>query len=69
MINHQSVASHVFPMCKLTVFSVDEILLLKYVNSSTIFCGLPLKVETALFCLKCMNIEANTTYCLLQAMK
>ena len=42
MINSQSVAFHVYAKCMLTPLSVDEILLLRYVNWSPNFRGLRL---------------------------
>ena len=46
---------HAFPKFLLTSLSVDEILLLRYVNCSTNFRGLPLRVERVPFCLKHMK--------------
>ena len=43
MINNLSIAVHAFGRCKLRSLSVDEILLLRYVNRSTNFMCLPLK--------------------------
>ena len=40
-------AVHAFPICVLTFFSVDEILLLRYVNWSSNFIDLPFNVEMA----------------------
>ena len=58
----------------LTLFSVDEMLLLRYVNWSTNFRGLPMKVEIAFFLFKmhelffiCIDVEANVSCCLFQA--
>ena len=47
MIDNLFIAFHTFAKYMFTSFSVDEILLLKYVNLSTNFKGLPLKVEIA----------------------
>ena len=47
MTDNLSIAVHAFPMHMLTSLSVDEILLLRCVNRSTNFRGLPLKVEMA----------------------
>ena len=55
MVDNLSIAVYAFPMRSLASLSVDEILLLRYVNWSTNFRGLPLKVETAPSCLKHMN--------------
>ena len=46
---------HTFPMCTLTLFSVDEILLPRYAYRSTNFRGFPFKEEMAVSCLKHMN--------------
>ena len=48
MINDFSIAVQTFPTSILTLFSVDEILLSKYVNCFHNFRGLPLKEEMAL---------------------
>ena len=48
MIDKLSIAVHAFAMSMLTLLSVDEILLPKYVNFSTDFKGLPLSVEMTL---------------------
>ena len=53
MIDDQS-AAHAFTRHILTSLSVDKILLPRYVNLSTNFSGLPVKVEIAP-CLKHMN--------------
>ena len=55
MVNNLSMAVYAFTWHMLTSFSVDEILLPKYVNWSTNFRGLPFKVEMASFCFKHMN--------------
>ena len=47
MINNLSVAVHTFAINMLTLLSVDEILLPRYVNWSTDSRGLLLKVEMA----------------------
>ena len=47
MIDNPSIAVHDFTRRMLTLLSIDEILLLRYVNSSTNFSGQPLKVEVA----------------------
>ena len=47
MIDNISIAVHAFSVQKLTLLLVYEILLLRYVNCSTNFRGLPLKVEMA----------------------
>ena len=52
MIDNLSVAVHGFPMCILTLLSVDKILLPRYVNWSINFRGLPSDVGLASFCLK-----------------
>ena len=54
MIDSLSIVFHAFSWCMLTSLSVDEILLLRYVNLSTNFLGLPLKVEMT-SCLKHMK--------------
>ena len=66
-----NIAFHVFVRLLLTSLLVDEILLLWYVNWSTNFRGLLLRVEVAFlfkrheFCFICVNLEANASYCLL----
>ena len=45
MIDNLSIADHAFTRCTLTSISVDEILLPRYMNLSTNFKGLPIKVE------------------------
>ena len=54
MIDNLSIALQDFALCMLTSFSVDEILLPRYMNCSTNFRGLPLK-GIALSCLKHMD--------------
>ena len=54
MIDNLSIAFHIFDRFMLTSLSVDEMLLPRYVNLSTDFSGLPLRVEKAPFCLKHM---------------
>ena len=55
MIDNLSIAVHPLAMHMLPLFSVDEILLPRYVNLSTNFKGLPLKVKMVLSCVKYMN--------------
>ena len=55
MVNNLLVAFYAFAKGMLTSLSVDEILLPKYVNLSTNFRGLPLKVKIAPSHLKHMN--------------
>ena len=45
MIDYLSIAVHPFASCRLTSFSVDVILLVRYVNCSEIFRGLTVKKE------------------------
>ena len=52
IIDKLSIAVYVFPMHMLTSLSVDEILLSRYLNWSTNFRGLRLRVEMASSCLK-----------------
>ena len=47
MIDNLSIIFHAFNRCMLISISVDEILLPRYVNLSTTFRGLPLRVEMA----------------------
>ena len=54
MINSVSIEFHAFDRCSMTSFSVDEILLSRYVNWSTNYDGLSLRVEMAPFCFKLM---------------
>ena len=54
MINNLSIAFHTFARRILILFSVDEILLPRYVNWATTFRGLPLRAEMVPFCLKHM---------------
>ena len=60
MIDILSIAVHPYPMCMLTSLSVDEIFLLKYVNWSTNFRGLPLKMEIAVYGLKHLVLSTFT---------
>ena len=55
MIDGQSTIIHTFARYMLTSLSVHEILLSGYINRSSIFRGLPLKIEMAPSCLKLMN--------------
>ena len=71
-----SIAVHAFARRMLTSLSVDEMLLSRYVNRSTDFKGLPLKVEMAPFwlniydlCFICVRIETNVSCCLLYAIQ
>ena len=73
-IDNLSIAVTNFARCMLTSFSVDEILLLRYVNWSTNFKSLPHEMKIALPCLKqvprfiCLHVETNASRCLLQPM-
>ena len=49
-------AVHTFSLHILTSLSVDEILLPRYVNCSTNFRGLPLKMKIAPSCLNHLNL-------------
>ena len=63
MTDNLFIADHVFPMRALTSFSVDEILLSKYLNCSTEFRSLPSIVEMFLLFLKDMNsVLSEFTY-------
>ena len=68
MVDNLLIAVHVFSMHMLTLLSVDEILLPKYVNCSTNLRGLLSNVEMEPTCLKHMNcfirvhIETNAFY-------
>ena len=53
--NNLSIVVNALARRMLTLLSVDEILLLRYVNWSTNFRGLPLRVEMVPSCLKHMN--------------
>ena len=55
MIDNQSIVVYIFAQYMLTSLSIDKILLPRYVNLSTNFRGLLLKVEMAPSCLKQMN--------------
>ena len=55
MTDNLFIADNDFPMRALTLLSVDEILLPRYVNCSTGFKGLLLSVEMSPFFLKHMN--------------
>ena len=52
IIDSLTISFHAFAKCMLASLSVDEMLLLRYVNLSTNFRGLPLTVEMTSFCLK-----------------
>ena len=54
MINNLSIAVHAFASCVLISFSVDEILLPRYINLSTNFREPPFCMEISLFWLKHM---------------
>ena len=56
-------AVHVFSMLMLTSLSEDEILLPRYMNSSSVLRGLSFNSEMAPFCLKYINLISD--YCLL----
>ena len=55
MIDNLSIAFQAFTRCNLTALSVDEMLLLSYINRSSSFRGMPLWEEIAPFCLKHIN--------------
>ena len=55
MVDNQSISDHIFPMCLLTLLSVDEILQPGYVNWSSYFRDLPFNVKMVPSCLKLMN--------------
>ena len=65
MIDNLSIAVHAFTWHTLTLLSVDETRLTRYVNLSTNFSGEPLRVNMAPFLLKhilcfiCVHVEAN----------
>ena len=75
MINNLSIVVYAFPMHMLTLLSVDEIWLLRYVNWSTNFRGLALKKSGNGFilfkihkiCFIHVYTESNASCCLLQA--
>ena len=65
MINDLSIAFHTFARHMMTLISVDEMLLPRYVNCSTIFRSLSLRMAMASFlfkthvlCFICIHIEA-----------
>ena len=70
-IDNLSIPFHDFARCMLKSLSVDKMLLARYVNWSTNFRGLPLRVEMDPFSLKhvlsfiCIHIKANASSCLL----
>ena len=74
MIDNLLIAVHAFPMHMFTLLSVDEIMLMRYVNCSTNFRGLPLSGDGSFLfkihelCLICFHIGANAAHCLLRAM-
>ena len=68
MINNLLIAVHAFASHILKSFSVDEMLLLRYVNLSTNFREPPFNVEMSAFLIKthvlyfvCIHIEVNAT--------
>ena len=75
MIDKLLIAVHASARHVLVSLSVDEILLLRYVNLRNNFRGLPLKVEVApsslknVLCFIYVSVEANTSYSLLGAMQ
>ena len=72
MIDNLSIGVHAFALHMLTSFSVDEILLPRYVNWSINFKGLPLNgggfflFKTHELCFICVYVAVNAIYCLLQ---
>ena len=62
MIDNLSITFHTLVTCMLTLLSRDEMLLPRYVNSSTNFRGLPFKVETALFTKIMFLLYFHTSY-------
>ena len=68
-------AAHAFASDILMLFSVDEMLLPRYVNLSINFRESPFSVEMSSFLLKhvlrfdCTDMEVNATCCLLQNMQ
>ena len=62
MFDNLLIVSYTFARHQLTLLSVDEILLLRYVNRSN-FRGLPIKVENHFICI---YIKDNASCCLLQ---
>ena len=71
MIDNQSITVYTFARYMLTSLSVDEILLLRYVNMSTNFRGLPLRVlfKIHVICFICIHIKTNAFCWLLQTMQ
>ena len=76
MIDHLSIADHAFLTHMLTSLSVDEILLLRYVNLSINFSGLPLQVVGRSFlfrinelCFIWIHVADNASRCLLLVMQ
>ena len=76
MINNLWIVVCAFASCILMSFSVNEMLLLRYVNLSTKFRESPFWVKMSPFWLKhiyfifvCIDMEANVTCCLLQTMQ
>ena len=71
MIDNQSIVFRAFARRMLTSFSVDEIMLLRYVNWSINIKGLRLDQDSTcvlnkmMLCLNCIHIEANASCCLL----
>ena len=69
MIDNLSIAVHACARRMLTLLSVGEILLLRDVNLSTNFGGLPLRIEMApRLNILCVYVETNASCCLLLAM-
>ena len=70
MINNLSIAFHAFTRHILMSLSVDEMLLLRYVNLPANSRELPLRLEMSP-CLKHINsiLSAFTSFCLLQTMQ
>ena len=75
MVHNLSIAVYDLPMCILTSLSVDEILLLKYMNCSTNFRGFLFNEVIVLFWLNTwtqfyLSLHKDDTFCcLLQAMQ
>ena len=69
MIDNLSIVINAFARGILISFSVDEMLLPRYVNFSTNFREPSFLIKTHIFHFVCIHMEANTTYCLLQTMQ
>ena len=66
MFNNLLIGMNVFARCKFMSLSIDEMLLLRYINLSTNFREMSFSEDLLSFV--CIEIDINTCCCLLQTM-